>query len=73
MLFFGGNNEVIYTQYDKATFDSNVTCQEFLFQNKVMLTIELLQLHNKDGSMKGFEYFCESRYPSEPKEPGLDT
>tara|TARA_R100000664_G_C2758758_1_gene147958 strand:- start:1477 stop:1719 length:243 start_codon:yes stop_codon:yes gene_type:complete len=73
MLFFGGNNEVIYTQYDKATFDSNVTCQEFLFQNKVMLTIELLQLHNKDGSMKGFEYFCESRYPTEPKEPGLDT
>ncbi len=73
MLFFGGNNEVIYTKYDKATFDSNITCQEFLFQNKVMLTMELLQLHNKDGSMKGFEYFCESRYPTEQEEPGLDT
>ena len=62
MLFFSSTDQIIYTQYDKATFDSNVTCQEFLFQNKVQLTLDLLENHNKNGDMKGFEYFCESRY-----------
>ena len=69
MLFFSGSDQVIYTQYDKATFDSNITCQEFLFQNKVKLTMELMALHNKNGNMKGFEYFCESRYSKEPLGP----
>ena len=62
MLFFSGKDTVIYTQYDKATFDSVPACQEFLFQNKVQLTLDLLENHNKNGDMKGFEYFCESRY-----------
>ena len=62
MLFFSSTDQIVYTQYDKATFDSNVTCQEFLFQNKVQLTLDLLENHNKNGDMKGFEYFCESRY-----------
>jgi hypothetical protein len=69
MLFFSGSDQIIYTQYDKATFDSNITCQEFLFQNKVKLTMELMNLHNKNGDMKGFEYFCESRYAKEPLGP----
>ena len=70
MLFFSGTDTVIYTQYDKATFDSVPTCQEFLFQNKVQLTLELLENHNQDGDMKGFEYFCESRYSApEPEGP----
>ena len=62
MLFFSGTDTVIYTQYDKATFDSVPTCQEFLFQNKVQLTLERYENHIQDGDMKGFEYFCESRY-----------
>ena len=65
MLFFSSSDQIVYTQYDKATFDSNVTCQEFLFQNKVQLTLELIENHNKEGNMKGFEYFCESRYSVE--------
>ena len=65
MLFFSGTDQVIYTQYDKATFDSNITCQEFLFQNKVKLFLELLDNHNRDGDMKGLEFFCESRYSVE--------
>jgi len=69
MLFFSGSDQVIYTQYDKATFDSNITCQEFLFQNKVKLTMELMDMHNENGDMKGFEYFCESRYTKEPLGP----
>ena len=70
MLFFADTDSVIYTQYDKATFDSVPTCQEFLFQNKVQLTLELLENHNQDGDMKGFEYFCESRYAvQEPEGP----
>ena len=69
MLFFSGSDQVIYTQYDKATFDSNITCQEFLFQNKVKLTMELMDIHNENGDMKGFEYFCESRYTKEPLGP----
>ena len=62
MLFFADTDTVVYTQYDKATFDSVPACQEFLFQNKVKLTLELIENHNKEGDMKGFEYFCESRY-----------
>ena len=70
MLFFADTDSVIYTQYDKATFDSNMTCQEFLFQNKVKLTLDLIENNNKEGNMKGFEYFCESRYSApEPKGP----
>jgi hypothetical protein len=70
MLFFSGTDTVVYTQYDKATFDSNVTCQEFLFQNKVKLFLELLDNHNQDGDMKGLEFFCESRYSvPEPEGP----
>lgn len=61
MLFFSGSDQVVYTQYDIATFDSVSTCQEYLFQNKVALTMELLERHNENGDMKGFEYFCESR------------
>lgn len=72
MLFFSGSDQVIYTQYDKATFDSNITCQEFLFQNKVKLTMELMDIHNENGNMKGFEYFCESRYAQEPP-PGPEV
>ena len=72
MLFFSGTDTVIYTQYDKATFDSVPTCQEFLFQNKVQLTLELLENQNQDGDMKGFEYFCESRY-LEPKPKGPEV
>jgi len=62
MLFFSSIDQVIYTQYDKATFSSAKICQEFLFQNKVMLLRELFEVHNKDGDMKGFEFFCERRY-----------
>ncbi len=70
MLFFADTDSVIYTQYDKATFDSVPTCQEFLFQNKVQLTLDLIENHNKEGNMKGFEYFCESRYAvQEPEGP----
>ena len=65
MLFFSSSDQVVYTQYDKATFDSNITCQEFLFQNKVKLFLELLDNHNQDGDMKGLEVFCESRYSVE--------
>jgi len=65
MLFFSGTDQVVYTQYDKAIFDSNITCQEFLFQNKVKLFLELLDNHNQDGDMKGLEFFCESRYATE--------
>ena len=70
MLFFSSSDQVVYTQYDKATFDSVPTCQEFLFQNKVQLFLELLDNHNQDGDMKGLEFFCESRYSSpEPLGP----
>tara|TARA_R100000742_G_C4279498_1_gene104244 strand:+ start:3557 stop:3790 length:234 start_codon:yes stop_codon:yes gene_type:complete len=62
MLFFSSTDQVIYTQYDKATFDSSNTCQEFLFQNKVQLLKELFAEHNKNDDMKGFEFFCENRY-----------
>ena len=72
MLFFSGTDTVIYTQYDKATFDSVPTCQEFLFQNKVQLTLDLPENHNKKGDMKGFEFFCESRY-SAPKPDGPEV
>jgi len=24
--------------------------------------MELIENHNQEGNMKGFEYFCESRY-----------
>mgnify|MGYP004042420687 CR=1 FL=1 len=72
MLFFT-SDEVIYTQYDKAIFDSNITCQEFLFQNKVMLTLELLRDHNQDETMKGFEYFCQERNPIEEVPEGPEV
>ena len=62
MLFFGSVDQVIYTQYDKATFNSVKVCQEFLFQNKVKLLRELFMVHNKSNNMKGFEFFCEQRY-----------
>ena len=72
MLFFSSSEQGIYTQYDKATFDSVPTCQEFLFHNKVQLTLELFDNHNQEGDMKGYEFFCESRYSSEPKKPGQE-
>ena len=72
MLFFSSSEQVIYTQYDKATFDSVPTCQEFLFHNKVQLTLELFDNHNQEGDMKGYEFFCESRYSTEPKKPGQE-
>ena len=72
MLFFSSSEQVIYTQYDKATFDSVPTCQEFLFHNKVQLTLDLFDKHIKKGDMKGYEFFCESRYSTEPKKPGQE-
>ena len=71
MLFFSSSDQVIYTQYDKATFDSSMTCQEFVFQNKVKLFLELLEAHNQEGDMKGLELFCESRSPQQ-EAPGQD-
>jgi len=72
MLFFSSSEQVIYTQYDKATFDSAPTCQEFLFHNKVNLIKELFEVHNQDGDMKGFEFFCQSRSSTEQQEPGQE-
>jgi hypothetical protein len=73
MLFFSSSEQVIYTQYDKATFDSVPTCQEFLFHNKVQLTLDLFDNHNQKGDMKGYEFFCESRYSTEQEqEPGQE-
>jgi len=71
MLFFSSSEQVIYTQYDKATFDSVPTCQEFLFHNKVQLTLDLFDNHNQKGDMKGYEFraykkkdFCK-KYPTQ--------
>ena len=50
MLFFSSIDQVIYTQYDKATFNSVKVCQEFLFQNKVKLLRELFMVHNKSNN-----------------------
>ena len=69
MLFFSDTDLVVYTHYDKATFDSVPTCQEFLFHNKVKLTKELFTNHEHQGNMKGFEFFCESRHSLPPKGP----
>ncbi len=43
-----------------------------LFHNKVQLTLDLFDNHNQKGDMKGYEFFCESRYSSEPKKPGQE-
>jgi hypothetical protein len=72
MLFFGSSDKVIYTEYDQATFDSVPTCQEYLFNNKVRLTKDIFKTHNTEGDMKGFEYFCESRY-TKKREPGSEV
>jgi|TARA_E500000318_G_C3526684_1_gene198728 hypothetical protein len=62
MLFFSSSDQVVYTEYDQATFDSVPTCQEYLFHNKVRLTKDIFKTHNLKDDMKGYEFFCESRY-----------
>ena len=53
---------------DSATpsvnFATESDCQEFLYNNKVVITEDLLtKFKNVNGmELTGFDYFCESRY-----------
>ena len=70
MLTYGAVDvtEMKILSADSATpsvnFATESECQDFLFDNKVAITDDiLLKFRNIDGmELTGFDYFCEVRY-----------
>ena len=70
MLTYGAVDvtEMKILSADSATpsvnFATESECQDFLYDNKVAITHDiLLKFRNIDGmELTGFEYFCEVRY-----------
>ena len=70
MLTYGAVDvtEMKILSADSATpsvnFETESECQDFLYDNKVAITDDiLLKFRNIDGmELTGFDYFCEVRY-----------
>jgi hypothetical protein len=63
MMFYQDVDKPKWSFYLHNSFTSIETCNNFITDNKVELIISLLNEFNKDGKLRTFEYFCESREP----------
>ena len=63
MMWYEGE-QTRNTHLQDMEFISEDACQEYLFDNKVILVDSLLEkFRNIDGmNMKSFEYFCEGKF-----------
>jgi hypothetical protein len=63
LLSFHGTDEQLYREYKAEMFKDIWECHEYIAEHKV----ELLTPHIIDygDRLKGFEFFCESRYGEE--------
>ena len=63
MLSFHGTDEQLYREYQAEMFKDTWECHEYIAEHKV----ELLTPHLMDygDRLKGFEFYCESRYGEE--------
>jgi len=63
MLTFHDTDLTISREYKKKTFQDTWSCHEFISDNKMMLLSPHIELNG--DNLKGFEFFCESRYGEE--------
>jgi len=63
MLTFHGTESNVEREYKKKSFQDTWSCHEFIAENKMQLLLPHIELHG-DG-LKGFEFYCESRYAEE--------
>jgi hypothetical protein len=64
MLSYGEVDESRMSYLQDMHFISESKCQDYLFNNKVMLVDSLLEEFRNYNNMKltGFDYFCESKF-----------
>ena len=64
MLSYGEVDESRMSYLQDMQFISESKCQDYLFENKVILVDSLLKEFRYHQNMKltGFDYFCESRF-----------
>ena len=64
MLSYADVDETRMTYLEDMHFISESKCQDYLFNNKVILVDSLLhEFRNYDGmKLKGFDYFCEGKF-----------
>ena len=63
ILSFHGVDQKLHKEYKAETFEDTWQCHEYISEHK----IELLSPHiiTYGDSLKGFEFYCESRYGAE--------
>tara|TARA_S200002703_G_scaffold146929_1_gene142367 strand:- start:414 stop:629 length:216 start_codon:yes stop_codon:yes gene_type:complete len=63
MLSFHGTDEQLYREYQAEMFKDTWECHEYIAEHKVeLLTPHLIDYGDR---LKGFEFYCESRYGEE--------
>ena len=63
ILSFHGTDEQLYREYQAEMFKDTWECHEYIAEHKVeLLTPHLIDYGDR---LKGFEFYCESRYGEE--------
>ena len=63
MLSFNHMDGTSLKEYKKKTFSDTWECHEYISENKMKLLSPHIITHGE--SLKGFEFFCESRHGEE--------